>query len=45
MSSISPITSREIYDSLAKMGVLDAPVSVWEPKVIDGTLSFMVGGK
>ena len=45
MSSISPIASREIYDSLAKMGMLDAPVSGGESKVIDGTLSFMVGGK
>lgn len=47
MSSINPIDSREIADALAKKGIdmLDAPVSGGEPKAIDGTLSFMVGGK
>ncbi|MBR6902081.1 MAG: 2-hydroxy-3-oxopropionate reductase [Synergistaceae bacterium] len=47
MSSINPIASREISDTLAKMGIdmLDAPVSGGEPKAIDGTLSFMVGGR
>lgn len=47
MSSISPIASREIAAALAEKGVemLDAPVSGGEPKAIDGTLSFMVGGK
>ena len=47
MSSINPIASREIAEDLAKAGVemLDAPVSGGEPKAIDGTLSFMVGGK
>ena len=47
MSSINPIASREIAEELAKKGVemLDAPVSGGEPKAIDGTLSFMVGGK
>ena len=47
MSSINPIASREIADALAKKGIemLDAPVSGGEPKAIDGTLSFMVGGK
>lgn len=47
MSSISPIASREIAASLAEKGVemLDAPVSGGEPKAIDATLSFMVGGK
>lgn len=46
-SSISPIASREIGAELEKRGVemLDAPVSGGEPKAIDGTLSFMVGGK
>ncbi len=46
MSSISPIASQEIARELAKKGVkmLDAPVSGGEPKAIDGTLSFMVGG-
>ena len=47
MSSISPIVSQEIAAELSKKGVemLDAPVSGGEPKAIDGTLSFMVGGK
>ena len=47
MSSINPIASREIAAELAKKGIemLDAPVSGGEPKAIDGTLSFMVGGK
>lgn len=47
MSSINPIASREIAAELEKKGVdmLDAPVSGGEPKAVDGTLSFMVGGK
>jgi 2-hydroxy-3-oxopropionate reductase len=46
MSSIAPLTAREIHDALAAKGVamLDAPVSGGEPKAIDGTLSVMVGG-
>ena len=46
-SSISPVASKEIAAELAKRGIemLDAPVSGGEPKAIDGTLSFMVGGK
>ena len=46
-SSITPIISKEIYAKLQKKGIemLDAPVSGGEPKAIDGTLSFMVGGK
>ncbi|HIS60056.1 MAG TPA: 2-hydroxy-3-oxopropionate reductase [Candidatus Faecousia faecipullorum] len=46
-SSINPVVSREIYGVLQEKGVemLDAPVSGGEPKAIDGTLSFMVGGK
>lgn len=46
-SSINPIASREVAAELAKVGVemLDAPVSGGEPKAIDGTLAFMVGGK
>ena len=46
-SSISPVVSKEIAAALAEKGVemLDAPVSGGEPKAIDGTLSFMVGGK
>ncbi len=47
MSSINPIASREIAKALAEKNIdmLDAPVSGGEPKAIDGTLSFMVGGK
>ncbi|MCI9552277.1 MAG: NAD-binding protein [Acutalibacter sp.] len=46
MSSINPVDTREIGAELAKKGVgmLDAPVSGGEPKAVDGTLSFMVGG-
>jgi len=46
-SSINPVASQEIAAVLAEGGVemLDAPVSGGEPKAIDGTLSFMVGGK
>ncbi len=47
MSSINPIASREVAEKLAEKGIemLDAPVSGGEPKAIDGSLSFMVGGK
>jgi len=47
MSSIAPLSSREIYAALEakKIDMLDAPVSGGEPKAIDGTLSVMVGGK
>ena len=47
MSSINPVASREIAAELAKLGIemLDAPVSGGQPKAIDGTLAFMVGGK
>ncbi|ETA80703.1 2-hydroxy-3-oxopropionate reductase [Youngiibacter fragilis] len=46
MSSVTPVESRYCYENLKKLGVsfLDAPVSGGEPKAIDGTLSFMVGG-
>lgn len=46
-SSINPVASKEIAAVLAERGVemLDAPVSGGEPKAMDGTLSFMVGGK
>lgn len=46
-SSINPVASREIAAALAEKGVkmLDAPVSGGEPKAIDGTLAFMVGGE
>ena len=47
MSSINPMASKEVAAALAERGIdmLDAPVSGGEPKAIDGTLSFMVGGK
>lgn len=47
MSSINPVASKEIAAFLEERGVemLDAPVSGGEPKAIDGTLAFMVGGK
>lgn len=46
-SSINPIASREIAAALEALGVdmLDCPVSGGEPKAVDGTLAFMVGGK
>lgn len=46
MSSINPMASKEISLELAKKGIemLDAPVSGGEPKAIDGSLAFMVGG-
>jgi 2-hydroxy-3-oxopropionate reductase len=45
-SSIAPLVSKELYAAAKEKGVemLDAPVSGGEPKAIDGTLSFMVGG-
>lgn len=47
MSSINPLSSQKIAAQLQEAGVemLDSPVSGGEPKAIDGTLSFMVGGK
>lgn len=47
MSSINPVAAKEIAAVLAEKGIemLDSPVSGGEPKAIDGTLSFMVGGK
>ena len=47
MSSINPVASKEIAAVLAEKNIdmLDAPVSGGEPKAIDGTLSFLVGGK
>ena len=46
MSSIAPQVSREVSEALDAVGIpmLDAPVSGGEPKAIDGTLAFMVGG-
>ena len=47
LSSVNPVASQKLAEDLAAMGIemLDAPVSGGEPKAIDGTLSFMVGGK
>ena len=47
MSSVTPVDSSFYADGLADIGIhfLDAPVSGGEPKTIDGTLAFMVGGK
>ena len=47
MSSINPVASKEIAAVLEEKGIdmLDAPVSGGEPKAIDGTVAFMVGGK
>lgn len=46
-SSINPVDAKELCRGVAAYGVemLDAPVSGGEPKAIDGTLAFMVGGK
>jgi 2-hydroxy-3-oxopropionate reductase len=47
MSSVTPVDSQACNTGLAPAGVkfLDAPVSGGEPKAIDGTLAFMVGGE
>ena len=46
MSSVTATESQTCGTKLAAQGVgfLDAPVSGGEPKAIDGTLAFMVGG-
>ncbi len=46
MSSITPDETRECGSAFLAAGVdyLDAPVSGGEPKAIDGSLAFMVGG-
>ena len=46
MSSLAPDASRAISKKAVERGLrfLDAPVSGGEPKAIDGTLAFMVGG-
>lgn len=47
MSTISPVTTREIAAKLAEKGIrmLDAPVSGGDVGAIAGTLTIMVGGK
>jgi 2-hydroxy-3-oxopropionate reductase len=46
MSSVTPFDAQTCHEQLAALGAgfLDAPVSGGEPKAIDGTLAFMVGG-
>lgn len=46
-SSISPVISKKIADSLAEKGIgmMDAPVSGGETGAIEGTLSIMAGGE
>ncbi|GBD94500.1 2-hydroxy-3-oxopropionate reductase [bacterium BMS3Abin05] len=46
MSSISPLVSRKMADTLNKKSIdfLDAPVSGGEPGAIAGTLAIMAGG-
>ncbi|SIS63945.1 2-hydroxy-3-oxopropionate reductase [Salimicrobium flavidum] len=46
MSSISPVDTRDFNEKLNNHGfsLIDAPVSGGEPRAINGTLSFMVGG-
>lgn len=47
MSSIDPNVSIEMEKVIVAAGgeMIDAPVSGGEPKAVDGTLSFMCGGK
>ena len=47
MSSVTPEDAQTFEKSLAAIDVefMDAPVSGGEPKAVDGTLAFMVGGK
>jgi 3-hydroxyisobutyrate dehydrogenase-like beta-hydroxyacid dehydrogenase len=46
-STIAPNTSKNVAEVLSRHNVemLDAPVTGSEPQAIDGTLTFMVGGK
>jgi 2-hydroxy-3-oxopropionate reductase len=46
MSSISPVDTRSFAKRLKDhdLSLIDAPVSGGEPRAIDGSLSFMVGG-
>jgi 2-hydroxy-3-oxopropionate reductase len=46
MSTISPITSRKVFDAMKAKGVpaLDAPVSGGQKGAVEATLSIMVGG-
>ena len=46
MSSLTPVTVRQIHDGLKEKGIkmLDAPVSGGEGKAIDASLAIMAGG-
>jgi len=46
MSSVTPADSLACQEGLARAGAafLDAPVSGGEPRAVDGSLAFMVGG-
>ena len=46
MSSVTPEEAKACHRFAQERGVhfLDAPVSGGEPKAIDGTLAFMIGG-
>ena len=46
-STIAPTTSKKVAEELSRHDVemLDAPVTGSEPQAIEGTLTFMVGGK
>jgi 2-hydroxy-3-oxopropionate reductase len=46
MSTISPLTSRKVFDAMKAKGVpaLDAPVSGGQKGAVEATLSIMVGG-
>ncbi len=46
LSSVTPVQSQDCCRRLQDTGAdfLDAPVSGGEPKAVDGTLAFMVGG-
>jgi 2-hydroxy-3-oxopropionate reductase len=46
MSTISPLTSRKVFDAMKAKGVpaLDAPVSGGQRGAVEATLSIMVGG-
>jgi len=46
-SSVTPVEAQTCEKKLSelKVGYLDAPVSGGEPKAMDGTLAFMVGGR
>lgn len=47
MSSIDPTVIIELEKKITEAGgeMIDAPVSGGEPKAVDGTVSFMCGGK